>query len=311
MRKHSLEPNKGLSLSQAQSISNLCNQRVVEINQTINSINNYTKQVRINELYTLQKGIHIPENIVELLIQKSELSACQAFLMENIKAKQYLLDKTKLEQADISGVPYPSKRNYMDITYSLLNEVNEQYGWNQLSRKEYNEYLEAEAYAAHIGKFIHKNGKLDELRKELPSIPEIEWMEIETGKKTPVNIKVHHTSDGLLKLHEKLANIHRVYEQKVNYFKAKVKNIVTEENTRIAKHNNDLQIKAEEYNNNVDSDFHKEVKLYDEKIKTIKSEFEIYRQKTISEYVLMRIVVDDRFKETIDMFLNELPKEQK
>jgi hypothetical protein len=115
--------------------------------------------------------------------------------------------------------------------------VNEKWGWDQLTVAEYNEFLEAEAFAAHIGQFIHKGGKLDQLRAELPTIKTLEFMEIETGKKTPMTISVHHKADDLMELHEELAGLHRGYEQKVNYFKAKVKNAVTAENARIAKEN--------------------------------------------------------------------------
>jgi hypothetical protein len=48
-------------------------------------------------------------------------------------------------------------------------------------------------------------------------------MNIKDGEKTPVEIKIHHNSEDLLKIHEELAALHRQYEQRVNYFKAKVK----------------------------------------------------------------------------------------
>ena len=43
MKKHSLS-TKGLSLSQAQSISNLCNQRATDISGELNGINNVEKK---------------------------------------------------------------------------------------------------------------------------------------------------------------------------------------------------------------------------------------------------------------------------
>lgn len=56
MKKHSLKVNNGLSISQAQSISNLCNQRAEEINQEISSINNFSKSVRTYEKSYYSKG---------------------------------------------------------------------------------------------------------------------------------------------------------------------------------------------------------------------------------------------------------------
>lgn len=306
MKKHSLKVNNGLSMSQAQSISNLCNQRAEEINQDISIINNFSKSIRIDDEHIIQKGNPIPENIVDMLETKSKLHACQAFLMENIKAKNALLSDAKFDSADVSGVEKPVKGDYLDIDDILLDEVDEDFGWEQLSSGDYNEYLEAEAYASHIGRFIHKNGKLADLKQFLPLIPDIEWMEIEKDKKVPVTINIHHTSKDLFDLHEKLAKLHRIHEQKVNFYKSKVKNIVTEENTRIAKHNNDLVNKKELHDQEVDNVYYKSLEEYNKKVSSIKSQFEIDRQEKIKEIALMRIFVDNRFKEVVDMFMESV-----
>lgn len=306
MKKHSLKVNNGLSMSQAQSISNLCNQRAEEINQEISFINNFSKSVRTYENHIIQKGRPMPENIIDMLETKAKLHACQAFLMENIKAKNALLNDARFDSADVSGVEKPVKGDYLDIDDVLLEQVNEDFGWEQLSSEDYNEYLEAEAYASHIGQFIHKNGKLALLKQELPLIPDIEWMEIEKDKKVPVTINIHHTSKELFDLHEKLAKLHRVYEQKVNFYKSKVKNIVTEENARIAKHNNDLVNKKELHDQEVDNIYYKSLEEYNKKVSSIKSQFEIDRQEKIKEIASMRIFVDNRFKEVVDMFMESV-----
>ena len=306
MKKHSLKVNNGLSISQAQSISNLCNQRAEEINQEISFINNFSKSVRTYENHIIQKGRPMPENIIDMLETKAKLHACQAFLMENIKAKNALLNDAKFGSADVSGVEKPVKGDYLDIDDVLLEQVNEDFGWEQLSSEDYNEYLEAEAYASHIGQFIHKNGKLALLKQELPLIPDIEWMEIEKDKKVPVTINIHHASKGLFDLHEKLAKLHRIHEQKVNFYKSKVKNIVTEENARIAKHNNDLVNKKELHDQEVDNIYYKSLEEYNKKVSSIKSQFEIDRQEKIKEIASMRIFVDNRFKEVVDMFMESV-----
>ena len=48
MKKNSLAKT-GLSLSQAQSISNLCNQRAGEINNILTNVNNYSKKVTVGK----------------------------------------------------------------------------------------------------------------------------------------------------------------------------------------------------------------------------------------------------------------------
>jgi len=308
MKKNSLTPNKGLSLSQAQSISNLCNQRAIEITGELSYVNNYSKKVYVQgDWKILQSAKPLPSNIVDLLKEKAALHACQAFLMENIKAKDAMLKAARTAKADLSEVQYPEKPAFVDVLKDSLAEVGEEWGWEQLSASELNEYLQAEAFAAHVGQFIHKDGILTHLRAELPEIPEIEWMTIKDGEKTPVTITKHHNSADLLKTHEELAALHREYEQRVNYFKAKVKNLVTKENARVAKHNADLQNAAAKTNNELQVVYETRMKAANEQANDIRAEFEKTRQANIAEIAAMRISVDARFQPTVVKFLTKLP----
>jgi hypothetical protein len=65
---------------------------------------------------------------------------------------------------------------------------------------------------------------LEKLRNELPTMKTLEWIKVRKGDDS---IKGDSTPQ-LLDLHETLAGEHR-YEQKVNYIKAKIKNMVTGE----------------------------------------------------------------------------------
>jgi len=313
MKKNSLTPNKGLSLSQAQSISNLCNQRASEIAKQLIAVNNYSKFITVDGIsYETVRGIKIPTNIVDLLNEKAKLHACQAFLMENMKAKERMLNITKNEAYQIPDeLKSTMPKTPAFIVPKRLPEVTEDYGWEQLSANEFNEYLEAEAYASHIGQFIHEKSILAGLRNEINSIPAIEWQVVKgDGTKSPVIITVHHTSEELLGIHEELAAIHRVHEQKVNYFKAKVKNLVTERNAEIAKQNADAQIIAEKENNNMQIAYETEIKKINESINTAKAEFEKIRQAKIKEIASMRIEIDSRFQEVINIFLNQLQAQE-
>lgn len=311
MKKNSLTPNNGLSISQAQSISNLCNQGALEITTQFTVLNNFKKTIKIDDdEKVLVAGKQLPNNVVELLMKKASFHACQAFLMENIKAKDEMLKVARHAPADISVVDYPERPEFIDPIVGSLAEVGEDFGWAQLTVAEHNEYLEAEAHAAHIGQFIHKNGILTNLRAELPNIPAIEWMTIKEGVKSPVNIEVHHTPEKLLSLHNDLATAHREYEQRVNYFKAKVKNLTTKENARIAKHNADLQNASAKKNNALQLDFETASKKANEQANDIRAEFEKTRQQKISEIAAMRIKIDSRFQAVINEFLIKLPENQ-
>jgi hypothetical protein len=303
MRKHSLS-TKGLSLSQAQSVSNLCFQRAQDISSMISSLNNATKTIKIGiDTYVETVGKKIPSNIVELLKEKALLHSTQAFLMENIKAKDALLDE-KRREVFVYQVLAPFYPMLLDAKY--LSNVGEEWGWEQLSVFEYNEYLEAEAYAAHIGQFIHKNSPLDFLRKELSTMKTLEWITIEDGKKTPLKIDIHHTAAELLQFHEELAALHRKYEQRVNYFKSKVKNLVTEENARIARCNSDEQSRVNSENSILLNEYQTAYALYQQEEHKLAQDFEAKRQDAIKSIAALRIAVDPRFQPVIDMFLKQL-----
>ena len=303
MRRNSLAP-KGLSMSQAQSISNLCNQRSRDISFKLRDINNVEKTLKIGEdTYTETQGKKMPENVIDLLNDKARLHATQAFLMENIKAKEEALDAIRGRYFHYEVEAPLCEKLESPV---LLKPVDENWGWNQLTVSEYNEYLESEAFASHIGQFIHKGGKLDLLRSELPNIKTLEWIEVEAGKKTPLKVSVHHTAEELGDLHEKLAELHRKHEQRVNYFKAKVKNMVTSENARIAKENAQAEATCNEKNQKVLEAYNKQKEEWQGNYRKASHLFEEERQKEIEAVAALRIAVDPRFQPVIDMFLKDV-----
>jgi hypothetical protein len=223
--------------------------------------------------------------------------------MENIKAKDEMLSEIKHRQIEFD-TPSPDCGELQNAEIS--SAVNEDWAWSQLSTSEYNEYLEAEAFASHVGQFIHKGGKLDNLRSELPTIKTLEWIEVESGKKTPLKVTVHHTAEELGDLHETLAGVHRNHEQRVNYFKAKVKNLVTSENARIAKENAIKEASANEANQKVLSDYNKAKEEWQASYRKASHLFEEERQKEIEKTAALRIAIDQRFQAVIDMFLKDV-----
>ena len=308
MKKNNLSKT-GLSLSQAQSISNLCNQRAIEIDNGLNNINNFSKKVNIDGVDHITVAAKpMPGNVVELLTNKAELTACQAFLRENMKAKEDMLSAAKYDTVDTSSLIPPKRPTF--VSAELLSEVNEDFGWSKLTEAELNENYEAEAFAATIGKFIHDKSPLAKLRAELPTIPAIDWMVVKgDGTKTPVEIIVNegHTSEKLAAIHEELAAAHRGYEQKVNFFKSKVKNLTTLENARIAKVNSDATQEALKINNDLAADYRTAEKAYNEQVKQLHADFEMERQATIKQVAALRIEIDPRFQKVIDFFIDRLP----
>jgi hypothetical protein len=301
--KHSLS-TKGLSLSQAQSISNLCNQRCRDIRSQIDVINNAEKVITIDgKDYTKVSANPIPNGIMDMLKDISRMHATQAFLMENIKAKDHLIRVKQIEQFKYT-VDRPESPEYHSI--DELGMVTEAWGWEQLTTAQWEEYLEAEAFASHIGQFIHKGGKLDQLRTELPTMELLEWDMIEEGKRTPVEVNTHHTVDYLSDLHTDLSALHRGYEQRVNYFKAMVKNAVTVENARRIRVNADEQARVDKINEANRALFDTALKAWSADKTAAQYAFNEERQKEVERLAGLRIEVPARFQPTVDEFLKGL-----
>ena len=302
MRKNSLA-SKGLSLSQAQSISNMCFQRAQEIDRTLNAVNNISKSITVDgKQLSIVEGNPLPHpsRVITLLTEKSQLHAAQAFLIENINAKTAMLNEIRNLDCGFN-LRMPKRDHSLELNES--DQVEESWGWEQLTTSELNEFYEAEAFAAHIHQFINKSGKLTALRNELPNIQRLEWFEVETGKKSPVVVAVHHDANDLLVLHEELAELHRTYEQRVNYFKAKVKNLVTAENARIAKLNADAVTEYNKAKAERDSAYEKEYNTWAAQRAQVTNDYEIKRQELITAISKYRIAIDPRFQEVIDLFM--------
>lgn len=289
-------------MSQAQSISNLCNQRAQEIGRELDSYNISSKSINIGgETFELESAYPMPSAVLELLKEKARLHATQAFLMEAIKEKNghiYTLQSTKFDDSHLEEPKRPMSTE-LDINYG----VDEDWGWSQLTANEHNEYLSAEAYASHLGQFIHKSGKLTQMRKQLADLPAIEWMNVKEGEKTPVKIQKHHTAQQLLATHEQIANEHRVYEQRVNYYKAKVKNLVSDENARIQKDNANKAEAHRQYEQKVTEEYFAAMDSYRSQLTAETSSFNADREKAIKDAAALRISVDPRFQGVIDMFI--------
>jgi len=294
--------SKGLSMSQAQSISNLCNQNAQEIAREIESYNNCSKMISISgQSYLLQEGIVIAEDILDKLKTKGDLHATQAFLMEAIKSKESEIGRIRNLTPDISHLTQPVRVYAPD--YEIEDNVEESWGWSQLTDSEYSKYLQEEALASHLGQFIHKNGKLSELRRELPNISTLEWFEVEDGKKTPVKVTKHHHPSSLMELHEEVAELYRKHEQSVNFYKAKVKNLVSDENARIQKENANKAAEFLKLEKELNQNYQLEMDAYNGEVLRLTMEFNSQRELDIKAAAALRINVDPRFQDVIDLFI--------
>lgn len=298
--KH-LNSTTGISMSEAQTISNFCNQKAKTIEYNLNVINNASKTVKIEgETYFKQKGVSIPNNIIDLLEKKGKYHAFQAFLMSNIKEKDRMIEEIQSMRPELKEQP---ELPQIENDKSLLKEtVDSSWGFQQLTNVEYKKYLIAEAYASHIGQFIHKDGKLDALRKELPNLSELEFIDVENNKKTPMRVTIHHTSEQLSEVYEQLIKKHREYEKEVNYFKAKVKNLVSDKNAEISNHNAKIQDQWKNESQEAFDEFRKQIKQINYENEIIKSNLETLKQEKMKEIKDLKISIPEDFSDIYEEF---------
>lgn len=245
-----------LTSSKASSISNLATQKVESIKRKLESIGLYSKYMG-DLMYILKTNKLEVETIKSHLKSIGELNTVVGFMMENIKLKDSIYNSYSQTLKNDLNAFSKEQRHLIDeeknIKFSKL-ENNHSYdqtsfGWNSLSEHELVEYLYNENMSASIGKFIHKGGKLDLLRKDISNIPSVDFIELEVGKKTPLTIEKNYEEDVLDDLHAYLSKLHNEYESKVNYIKSKVNNKETEENNTINKAKSEI---LNEYTKNVD-----------------------------------------------------------
>jgi hypothetical protein len=293
----------GLSMSDAQSASNMANQIAISIERDFERVNNFEKTISVAGYdKVLQRGVKMPNDVVELVKKKAQCHALQAFLMESIKLKEALIseEKNKVFTTDLVAPVVP--KSFIFNSYNLVDET---FGWNQLSESEYNDFLENEAMASHYGQFIHKDSILDELRKEIDTVPTIEWFEVEKDKKTPVDINVHHTKVELDDLHIIFSHLHRDAEKRVNYFKAKVKNLVSQENSRIEKVNAEGMDGVRVENKTLMDEYNGLFSQYNQKREVEFKKFQSQKEINVNELSSLKIVVDPRFKTLLDETIGE------
>lgn len=290
----------GLSMTDAQSISNAVNQACVEIENTINNFNVVSKTIKIEgESFDIQEANPIVD-IFDLLKTKSQLHGVQAWLMEALTAKTELMETIREEKFNRDSFTMPTREVIEEP--NCLPFVDEEFGRLQLSSAELAEFLEQEAIASHYGKVIHKRGKLTSLRSQLAKHNALEWEVIEDGKRTPVRCKPHHNSNELLDIHNSLSDIWTRANKRVNYFNSKIKSLTNDENVRITNLNAKLKNDYASLLNTVNANYQIEVSNYNAKVDTAQSKFQSQQLVRLKEAAALKIVVDPRFKDIIDEY---------
>lgn len=285
-----------LSLTAASTISNLCDQKVKDIESKM-SYNNCSKYLKINDSELLEQEARPinKESFIENVKLICKYRDLQSFLMENIKQKNNLLKEIE-QRKFVSPVKEPSP--LVLEQFNKIPYVAEGWGKTQLSENDYNDWIEANAYASTIGKIIHDKGILDKLRNELNTLTGTEVVR-KGNTEYLMRIEKHHSIEELSDLHEDLAKSHKQYNSRQNYILAKAKKLENDENDRINKLNFEGLNDVNKRNEIAKMEYQKQLSEYHHLVSLEENDFQTKKLKDKEEVANLKIEIPIKFEELV------------
>ncbi|WP_454980957.1 hypothetical protein [Capnocytophaga haemolytica] len=270
----------GLTSSEANYICERIKERLKPIQEQVSAIETHTSAIEGEPLDNFKRV----ENIGGKLEEIGSLYAISAYLRTAIKEKDARLEEVSKQLREL---PQKAEQEIKPIDYEALakmNEVTIDDYLQTLSLKDAVQYKEAEAKAAHIGKYIHN---FDEIRQKLTKQELITFKQV--GEQV---MKVKHTPlyniNDLQSLQETLLSEHRQYESEVNFYKSKFREY--QNDMRVAY--NQALLKAEQERS--------------EKIQQWLLDKTTELTKIKEEIASFRIVIPNIYKTEIDNFLKHI-----
>ena len=269
----------GLTSSEANYVCERIKERLKPIQDLVSSIETHTSSIDGEPLDTFTKVDDIGGKLNEI----GSLYAISAYLRTAIKEKE---NRLEIVNKKLNEVLVKAEQEVKTLDYEPLNQLRditiEDY-LKTLSLEDMVCYKEAEAKAAHIGKYIHN---FDEVRKQLNKKELITFKEVGEQVFKIKNTPLYELSE-LQQLQEQLLAEHREYESEVNFYKAQFR---TYQNNCKLQYEQELQCLLQERQAKVNA-------LVVEKTAELTK-----LKETIANY---RIVVPNVYKETIGTLLKK------
>ena len=202
----------GLTSSEANYVCERIKERLKPIQDLVNTIETHTSSIDGDPLDNFVKVDDIGGKLTEI----GSLYAISAYLRTAIKEKESRLDVLTKK---LTNVQIEVEKEVEPIDYEHLNRLKEvtiEDYLKTLSLEEVVRYKEAEAKAAHIGKYIHN---FDEVRTNLTKKELITLKQVGEQVFKIKNVPLYDLAE-LQKLQEQLLAQHREVESEVNFYKA-------------------------------------------------------------------------------------------
>lgn len=202
----------GLTSSEANYVCERIKERLKPIQDLVNTIETHTSSIDGEPLDNFEKVEDIGGKLTEI----GSLYAISAYLRTAIKEKEARLDVLTKK---LTNIQLEAEAEVKPIDYEQLNRLREvtiEDYLKTLSLEEVVRYKEAEAKAAHIGKYIHN---FDEVRTNLTKKELITLKQVGEQVFKVKNVPLYDLAE-LQELQEQLLAQHREVESEVNFYKA-------------------------------------------------------------------------------------------
>lgn len=218
---------EGLTSSEANHIANMAKEIAENHTSVIKNMKASQDKITIEGKSYIVQTSEKPRDIDYQM--PGMLFGLSAWLRQAVKAKDEGLTllsymDLKLISTDIPSfsIPQPQKRDFKFPDMPADIDISRPLG-DILDIKEYAEYLELESEAAHLGKIVHAGMPLDNVRNDILNWKAFSFMH-HNDKDYVVERTQCYTKEEINKLYFELQAKHRDIENKLNWYKAKIKN---------------------------------------------------------------------------------------
>lgn len=249
----------GITSSQANFIADQIKERNKKVASYIASTAAYQEiLLEFREMNSLSLNSVETVNYTELAQEEGKLYALSAWLREAINARGKIInfystcDVSIFGEAPIWNKKAPTKTPVDSPLPATMEDILADFSVAELA-----EYFQLQACAAHLGKHIHQDGKISEVRSlTLQHLEKItDFRKIDDVSYPLKRVPVY----GVAEIDEHfntLQNIHRSFEQKLNNYKARLMNGMTDLNVarqtayrdELDRVNRQYDLEASEYN---------------------------------------------------------------
>lgn len=286
---------KGITSTEGNHLCNIAKELQQAAINRLNSVKFFNTTISVigsNEKQLMSAGNDSLDFIEEDLQLVASLNAFCAWVREAIKEKED-------QQGDIRRLTFDEwVRQFSTIELPISPQhpskpstITEQFILDSWDIDKRNKYLELEAFASTIGKYIHPNGEYSCARERAHNAINKPISKEGSGRDTIL----YHTTPSISienvdNLYMFLQSKHREYEKQLNMMKAEIKESVTKLIVENNQHyENLLEIYRNEYNE------------YNSKLLELRSQYNTWITKTLENISKYKIAIPNNLKETFNL----------